>query len=208
MVELREPLDDLDRAPRALHLRDHRSRGRRRSGSTTPPSATASRRPASPSPPSRSTSWPRMLSDAGVHIIDMGFPSAAPSERRALELILEGKKKGRIRADLEVIVMCRSNARDIDITLDTLREDGRAAVGLHVLHLHLRLRPPPQVQDRQDAAPARGPAARGMAGPAGLVLPEGQHQDGLRRHPPRAEPRGGADRVRRRGRLARRRRRT
>ena len=27
-----------------------------------------------------------------------GFPSAAPSERRALELILEGKKKGRIRA--------------------------------------------------------------------------------------------------------------
>ena len=34
-----------------------------------------------------------MLSDAGVHIIDMGFPSAAPSERRALELILGGKKR-------------------------------------------------------------------------------------------------------------------
>ena len=65
-----------------------------------------------------------MLSDAGVHIIDMGFPSAAPSERRALELILEGKQKGRIRPDLEIIVMCRSNAGDIDVTVDTLKKMG------------------------------------------------------------------------------------
>jgi isopropylmalate/homocitrate/citramalate synthase len=68
-----------------------------------------------------------LLSDAGVHIIDMGFPSAAPSERRALELIVEGKKKGRIRPDLEIIVMCRSNARDIDITVDTLEQMGMRA---------------------------------------------------------------------------------
>ena len=68
-----------------------------------------------------------MLSDAGIHIIDMGFPSAAPSERRALELILEGKRKGRIREDLEIIVMCRSNARDIDITVDTLEQMGMRA---------------------------------------------------------------------------------
>jgi isopropylmalate/homocitrate/citramalate synthase len=65
-----------------------------------------------------------MLSDAGVHIIDMGFPSAAPSERRALELILEGKRKGRLRKDLEIIVMCRSNQRDIDVTVDTLAKMG------------------------------------------------------------------------------------
>jgi isopropylmalate/homocitrate/citramalate synthase len=65
-----------------------------------------------------------MLSDAGMHIIDMGFPSAASSERRALELILQGKEKGRLRPDLEIIVMCRSNARDIDVTLDTLAKMG------------------------------------------------------------------------------------
>ncbi len=68
-----------------------------------------------------------MLSDAGVHIIDMGLPSVAPSERRALELILEGRKKGRIRPDLEIIVMCRSNARDIDVTIDTLEKMGAKA---------------------------------------------------------------------------------
>jgi isopropylmalate/homocitrate/citramalate synthase len=65
-----------------------------------------------------------MLSDAGIHIIDMGFPSAAPSERRALELILDGKRKGRIRPDVEIIVMCRSNARDIDLTLESLKKMG------------------------------------------------------------------------------------
>ena len=147
-----------------------------------------------------------MLSDAGVHIIDMGFPSAAPSERRALELILEGKKKGRIRPDLEIIVMCRSNARDIDITVDTLEQMGMRAARLHVLHLHLRLRPAPQVQDRQDAAAARGPQARGVAGPARLLLPRGQHPHGHARPSPTRAARGGGDRVRRRGRLARRRR--
>jgi isopropylmalate/homocitrate/citramalate synthase len=57
----------------------------------------------------------------------MGFPSAAPSERRALELIVEGKKKGRIRPDLEIIVMCRSNAHDIDVTIDTLEQMGMRA---------------------------------------------------------------------------------
>src|SRR4029453_4868089 len=65
-----------------------------------------------------------MLSDAGVHIIDMGFPSAAPSERRALELILEGKAKGRIRPALHTIVMCRSHAPAIDVTPETLPHMG------------------------------------------------------------------------------------
>jgi isopropylmalate/homocitrate/citramalate synthase len=39
-------------------------------------------------------------------------------------MILRGKEQGRIRKDLEIIVMCRSNARDIDITLDTLANMG------------------------------------------------------------------------------------
>ena len=123
MVELREPLDDLiapparftsgTTFPRAKEIRLYDTT--LRDGEQMPGVAFT---------PEQKYEMAGMLSDAGVHIIDMGFPSAAPSERRALELILQGKKKGRIRADLEVIVMCRSNARDIDVTLDTLRKMG------------------------------------------------------------------------------------
>src|SRR5688500_3132897 len=123
MVDLREPLDDLiapparftagTKFPREKEIRLYDTT--LRDGEQTPGVAFT---------PEQKFEMAAMLSDAGMHIIDMGFPSAAPSERRALELILQGKKKGRIRKDLEVIVMCRSNARDIDITLDTLRDLG------------------------------------------------------------------------------------
>src|SRR5688572_4559837 len=123
MVELREPLDTLISGPSRFNAGTGFPRAKEirlydttlRDGEQTPGVAFT---------PEQKYELAGMLSDAGVHILDMGFPSAAPSERRALELILEGKKKGRIRADLEVIVMCRSNARDIDITLDTLRNMG------------------------------------------------------------------------------------
>ena len=123
MVELREPLDDLIAPPARFTSGTTFPRAREirlydttlRDGEQTPGVAFT---------PEQKYEMAAMLSDAGVHIIDMGFPSAAPSERRALELILQGKKKGRIRADLEVIVMSRSNARDIDVTLDTLRNMG------------------------------------------------------------------------------------
>lgn len=67
-----------------------------------------------------------LLSDAGLHMLDVGFPSAAGSERRALQLILEGKRTGRLRKDLEIVVMCRSNVGDIDVTLDLLQQMGAA----------------------------------------------------------------------------------
>jgi isopropylmalate/homocitrate/citramalate synthase len=123
MVELREPLDSLiappsnftkgTAFPRAKEIRLYDTT--LRDGEQTPGVAFT---------PGQKYELAGMLSDAGLHIIDMGFPSAAPSERRALELILGGKKKGRIRPDLEIIVMCRSNARDIDVTLETLRNMG------------------------------------------------------------------------------------
>ena len=123
MVDLREPLDTLifppsrftagTLFPRAKEIRLYDTT--LRDGEQTPGVAFT---------PEQKYELAGMLSDAGVHIIDMGFPSAAPSERRALELILEGKRKGRIRRDLEIIVMCRSNARDIDITIDTLQHMG------------------------------------------------------------------------------------
>src|SRR5437879_1366355 len=119
MVETREPLDHLITSPRRFTAETTFPRAGEirlydttlRDGEQTPGVAFT---------PEQKYELAGLLSDAGVHIIDMGFPSAAPSERRALELIVEGKKKGRIRPDLEIIVMCRSNARDIDVTVDTL----------------------------------------------------------------------------------------
>ena len=126
MVELKEPLETLIAPsanfnkgtgfPRANEIRLYDTT--LRDGEQTPGVAFT---------PEQKFELACLLSDAGLHIIDMGFPSAAPSERRALELILEGRKTGRLRKDLEIIVMCRSNARDIDITIDTLeRTQGTA----------------------------------------------------------------------------------
>ncbi len=66
----------------------------------------------------------RALSDMGVHIMDLGFPFAALSDRRALQLIVQGKRNGEIREDVELLVMCRSTKSDIDITIKTLRDIG------------------------------------------------------------------------------------
>jgi isopropylmalate/homocitrate/citramalate synthase len=123
MVELREPLESLichpstftrdTKFPRANEIRLYDTT--LRDGEQTPGVAFT---------PQQKFDLACLLSDAGLHIIDMGFPSAALSERRALKLILDGKRQGRIRKDLEVLVMCRSNPRDIDVTLDTLEQMG------------------------------------------------------------------------------------
>ena len=62
----------------------------------------------------------RRLSDIGVHIMDVGFPAVSEDERLSLQLIMQGKRDGEIRADLDVVVMCRSNPKDIDATLEAL----------------------------------------------------------------------------------------
>ncbi len=62
----------------------------------------------------------KMISRLGCHIIDMGFPVSGDSERRSLQMVIEGKRKGEIRQDLEVLVMCRAAPRDIDSTLEAL----------------------------------------------------------------------------------------
>ena len=123
MVDLREPLDSLiaphsrftqaTAFPRAGEIRLYDTT--LRDGEQTPGVAFTAE---------QKYELAAMLSDAGVHILDVGFPSAAASERRALELILRGQQGGRLRSDLEIIVMCRSNAKDIDATLDILRGMG------------------------------------------------------------------------------------
>lgn len=66
----------------------------------------------------------RLLSEIGVHIVDVGFPFVAPSERETLRLIVAGKRAGEIRPDLEILVMCRAHQADVDATLRSLEEVG------------------------------------------------------------------------------------
>lgn len=62
------------------------------------------------------------LSALGCHIIDMGFPASSPGERTALQLVLDGKHRGEIREDLEILVMCRATQADIDLTIKTIEK--------------------------------------------------------------------------------------
>ncbi|HYE79502.1 MAG TPA: hypothetical protein VEI97_16065 [bacterium] len=64
------------------------------------------------------------LSDIGVHMIDLGFPAVSREEQEGLQRLLEGKRKGQLRNDFELIVMCRANAGDIDKTLEAIAEVG------------------------------------------------------------------------------------
>lgn len=63
------------------------------------------------------------LAEIGVHIMSVGFPAASAGDRKTLQLVATGKRKGDLR-DVEVVVMCRSNRRDIDITIESLQEIG------------------------------------------------------------------------------------
>ncbi len=68
----------------------------------------------------------RELSAIGVHIMDVGFPAVSGSERETLKLILEGRRRGEIREDLEVLCMMRSTRGDIDATMRAVDELGFA----------------------------------------------------------------------------------
>ncbi|MDQ6774530.1 MAG: hypothetical protein M3024_16380 [Candidatus Dormibacteraeota bacterium] len=68
----------------------------------------------------------RALSDIGVHVMDVGFPAVSESERETLRLVLEGRRRGELRRDLEVVCMMRSNPGDIDSTMRVLDELGHA----------------------------------------------------------------------------------
>ena len=65
----------------------------------------------------------KRLDDIGVHIMSVGFPAASAGDRKTLQLVMDGKRRGEI-GGVEVVVMCRSNPGDIDVTIETLREAG------------------------------------------------------------------------------------
>ncbi len=65
----------------------------------------------------------KALALVGVHIMSVGFPAASESDRRTLQLVMDAKRRGEL-ADAEIVVMCRSNRSDIDVTVKTLRDVG------------------------------------------------------------------------------------
>ena len=168
MVELREPLDELvapparftsgTTFPRAKEIRLYDTT--LRDGEQTPGVAFT---------PEQKYELAGMLSDAGVHIIDMGFPSAAPSERRALELILQGEE-GAHRADLEVIVMA-GPSRD-STSPSTPRKNMGVRRRLH-LFIFPPARPPSSTRSARRCS-SRGPRPDMLDIPVRLT--EGQHQ--------------------------------
>ncbi len=65
----------------------------------------------------------KRLADIGVHIMSVGFPAASAGDRKTLQLVMEGKRRGEL-GDVEIVVMSRCSRKDIDITVDTLLEVG------------------------------------------------------------------------------------
>lgn len=65
----------------------------------------------------------KVLAGVGVHIMSVGFPAASAGDCRTLQLVMEAKRHGAL-GDAEIVVMCRSNKRDIDVTVKTLRDVG------------------------------------------------------------------------------------
>ncbi|MDE2481586.1 MAG: hypothetical protein KGN02_05315 [bacterium] len=67
----------------------------------------------------------KALAAVGVHIMSVGFPAASDGDRRTLQLVMDAKRRGEL-GDVEIVVMCRSNRNDIDVTIETLRAVGIA----------------------------------------------------------------------------------
>src|SRR5437016_7233 len=56
----------------------------------------------------------RLLSDIGIHCMDVAFPISSASDCRALQLVVQAQKRGEIKPDLEILAMCRAVKEDID----------------------------------------------------------------------------------------------
>src|SRR5262249_34296406 len=64
------------------------------------------------------------LSAIGAHIMDAGFPAVSESERETLRLVLEGRRRGELRPDLEILCMMRCKPADIDATMHVIDQMG------------------------------------------------------------------------------------
>lgn len=65
----------------------------------------------------------KAIADIGMHAISVGFPAASEGDRLTLQLVMDAKQRGEL-GNVEIVVMCRTSRKDIDVTLATLREAG------------------------------------------------------------------------------------
>src|SRR5438477_12517253 len=115
-VELQEPLGELARDPtRFAHDLEFPPPGKIRIYDDT--LRDGEQMPGVAITPKNKYELARMLSDIGVHVMDVGFPSVSEGERETLRLVLGGRKRGELRPDLEVVCMMRSTKGDIDATM-------------------------------------------------------------------------------------------
>jgi isopropylmalate/homocitrate/citramalate synthase len=63
----------------------------------------------------------KRLAGIGVHIMSVGFPAASSGDCKTLQLVMEGKRRGEL-GNVEIVVMCRCNPKDIDVTIAALKE--------------------------------------------------------------------------------------
>ncbi|MEI6845606.1 MAG: hypothetical protein WCK36_01000, partial [Candidatus Firestonebacteria bacterium] len=77
----------------------------------------------------------KLLSKIGVHTMDVAFPVNGETDQKALKLCVQAQKKGEIRKDIEILAMCRSNSKDIDVVINTLAEIGAKPDDVSILVL-------------------------------------------------------------------------
>ena len=123
MIEPREPLDTLIHQPKSYtsHLR-------------FPDPATivlyddtlrdGEQMPGVAFSPQQKVELAALLGDIGLDVLDVAFPVVSQGDRIALQLILEAQSAGRIRADLDILAMCRAMPGDIDCVLDVVKSAG------------------------------------------------------------------------------------
>ncbi|OGF50129.1 MAG: hypothetical protein A2044_00445 [Candidatus Firestonebacteria bacterium GWA2_43_8] len=77
----------------------------------------------------------KLLSKMGVHTMDVAFPINGETDQKALKLCVQAQKRGEIRKDIEILAMCRSNSKDIDVVCNTLAEIGAKPDDVSILVL-------------------------------------------------------------------------
>ena len=77
----------------------------------------------------------KFLSKMGVHTMDVAFPVNGETDQKALQLCVAAQKAGEIRKDIEILAMCRSNPKDIDVVINTLAQIGAKPDDVSILVL-------------------------------------------------------------------------
>lgn len=75
------------------------------------------------------------LSELGVHVMDVAFPAISHSEQEALKRIIVAQRQGKIKKDVEILVMCRAVRQDIDCAVTTVKDAGGEPTDISLLIL-------------------------------------------------------------------------